>query len=234
MRTPAVASTPAWDSVEMSVEEIIGFATGALCVWLAVRQNVWTFPVGLANNAVYVVLFASSGLYAGAGLQVVYIVLGVLGWVWWVRGGPEGARLTVHRTPPWAWVAAAVAFAGVAAVLVWVLSSHTDSQAPGLDAVTTSLSLVAQLMLGRKWIGNWWVWIVADVIYVWLYVSSGLYLTAVLYAGFIVLCAIGLRDWRRELAAPAALVTPAPGAAVSAGVLESGGDTVDAEQQQVP
>ena len=223
----------------MSVEEIIGFATGAVCVWLAVRQNVWTFPVGLANNAVYVVLFASSGLYAGAGLQVVYIVLGVLGWVWWVRGGPGGDALTVRRTPPWAWAAAAAAVAGTAALLAWVLSVFTDSVAPGLDAVTTSLSLVAQLMLGRKWIGSWWVWIVADVIYVWLYVASGLYLTAVLYSGFIVLCAVGLRDWRRELTAPAtegvsAQVTPAPGAGGSPGVLQAGRDTVDAEQQQVP
>lgn len=222
----------------MSVEEIIGFATGAVCVWLAVRQNVWTFPVGLANNAVYVVLFASSGLYAGAGLQVVYIVLGVLGWVWWVRGGPGGETLTVRRTPAWAWAAAAVAFASLAVVLAWLLGTHTDSTAPGLDAVTTSLSLVAQLMLGRKWIGSWWVWIVADVIFVWLYVTSGLYLTAVLYAGFVVLCAVGLRDWRRELTAPAtegvpAHVTPMLGAVASPGVLESGRDTVDAEEQQV-
>ncbi|MEK8227593.1 nicotinamide mononucleotide transporter family protein [Oerskovia sp. M15] len=76
----------------MSIEEIIGFVTGALCVWLAVRQNVWTFPIGLANNAVYVVLFGSTGLYAGAGLQVVYLVLGALGWYWWVRAGSRTAR----------------------------------------------------------------------------------------------------------------------------------------------
>lgn len=217
----------------MSVEEIIGFVTGALCVWLAVRQNVWTFPVGLANNAVYVVLFASSGFYAGAALQVVYIVLGTLGWVWWVRGGTGGTALVVRRTPRWAWAASAAAFLCLAAVLAWVLGTWTDSEVPTLDAVTTSLSLVAQLMLGRKWIGNWWVWIVADVVYVWMYSTSGLYLTAVLYAGFVVLCAVGLRDWRRELA-PAALVAPAPGADASPGVLQAGRDAVDAEQQQVP
>ena len=56
----------------MSVEEILGFITGAACVWLAVRQNVWTFPVGLANNVVFLVLFTGTGLYANAGLQVVY------------------------------------------------------------------------------------------------------------------------------------------------------------------
>lgn len=158
----------------------------------------------------------------------------MLGWVWWVRGGPAGEALTVRRTPRWAWLAAAVAAAVIAMLLVWVLSTYTDSEVPRLDAVTTSLSLVAQLMLGRKWIGSWWVWIVADVIYVWLYISSALYLTAALYAGFIVLCVLGLRDWRRELVAPAALVTQILGRSCSAGVLQTGGDAVDAEQQQVP
>lgn len=186
----------------MSAEEIIGFVTGAVCVFLAVRQNVWTFPVGIVNNGVYVVLFASTGLYAGAALQVVYLVLGGLGWYWWLRGGTGGGALTVHRTPRWVWPAAVVTVAGLVVLLAWVLSTWTDSSAPVLDAVTTSLSLVAQLMLGRKWIGSWLVWIVADVIFVWLYVSTGLYLTAVLYAGFIGLCLMGLRDWRAALSTP--------------------------------
>jgi nicotinamide mononucleotide transporter len=185
----------------MSAEEIIGFVTGAVCVYLAVRQNVWTFPVGIVNNGVYVVLFGSNGLYAGAALQVVYLVLGALGWYWWLRGGTGGGTLTVHRTPRWVWPAAAVTVAGLVGLLAWVLSTWTDASSPWLDSVTTSLSLVAQLMLGRKWIGNWVVWIVADVIFVWLYLSSGLWLTAVLYAGFIGLCLLGLRDWKAALVA---------------------------------
>ena len=83
----------------MSVEEIIGFATGALCVWLAVRQNVWTFPIGIVNNIVYAILFTSTGLYAGATLQVIYLGLGALGWFWWVRGGSGGGTLAVRPTP---------------------------------------------------------------------------------------------------------------------------------------
>ena len=188
----------------MSVEEIIGFATGALCVWLAVRQNVWTFPIGIVNNIVYAILFTSTGLYAGATLQVIYLGLGALGWFWWVRGGSGGGTLAVRPTPRLAWVLGAVAAVALTLTLVWVLSTWTDSSAPVLDSVTTSLSLVAQLMLGRKWIGNWAVWIVADIIYVALYLSMGLYLTAILYTGFIAMCAVGVRDWRRELAAATA------------------------------
>lgn len=197
--------------MRVSAEEIIGFVTGAVCVFLAVRQNVWTFPVGIVNNAVYVVLFGSSGLYAGAALQVVYLVLGALGWYWWVRGGAGGGTLAVHRTPRWVWPAAVVTVLVLTVLLRWVLGTWTDSPAPGLDAVTTSLSLVAQLMLGRKWIGSWWVWITADVIFVWLYLSTDLRLTAVLYACFVGLCLLGLRDWSRALAvAEGRAVSPSP------------------------
>ncbi|WP_454041028.1 nicotinamide riboside transporter PnuC [Cellulosimicrobium sp. Marseille-Q8652] len=202
----------------MSVEEILGFVTGAACVWLAVRQNVWTFPVGLANNVVFLVLFTGTGLYANAGLQVVYLVLGALGWYWWLRGGPGRGALVVHRTPRAAWVVGIVAAAVCTAVLVAVLTAWTDSTVPFWDALTTSSSLLAQTMLGRKWIGNWWVWIATDVVLVGLYASQGLWLTAVLYVGFVALCVQGLREWsaaRRETVPEvAAEVRPGPGVAV--------------------
>ncbi|MEK8227592.1 nicotinamide mononucleotide transporter family protein [Oerskovia sp. M15] len=97
------------------------------------------------------------------------------------------------------WPVAALSAAVATVLLVWVLSTWTDSTIPFWDALTTSTSLVAQLMLGRKWVGNWWVWIVTDVMLVGLYASQGLWLTAVLYTGFIGLCVLGLRDWSAEL-----------------------------------
>lgn len=179
--------------------EVVGFVTGAVCVWLATRQHVANFPVGIANNVVFAVLFWRAGLLANAGLQVVYLVLAALGWCWWVRGGPAAGRLAVRRAPRAAWPAAAVCAAvltvGVAALLV-----RTDeSVQPWADATTTALSLVAQVMLGRKWVGSWAVWIVTDVLLVALYVSVGLYLTAGLYVLFIGLCVHGWRQWARDL-----------------------------------
>src|ERR671927_891152 len=78
--------------------EVLGFGTGALCVFLAARRNIWNFPIGIANNVVFIVLFVGSALYADAGLQLVYLALGVHGWVAWSRRPPlEGGF--VGRTP---------------------------------------------------------------------------------------------------------------------------------------
>ena len=187
------------DGWAMTWNEVAGFVTGALCVWLVVRQNVWTFPVGIANNVFFIVLFVQAGLYADAGLQVVYIGLGGLGWYWWLRGGPRRTRLVVRRTPRGAWPALVAGVAVVTALLTWALTTWTDSTVAPADALTTAMSLAAQLMLNRKWIGSWWVWITVDVLYVGLYASKGLYLTAVLYLLFIGLCVRGLVEWRAAL-----------------------------------
>lgn len=72
-----------------------------------------------------------------------------------------------------------------------------------MDAFTTILSLAAQYLLNRKTIENWLLWIVADVIYIWLYISRGLQLTAVLYFVFLCLCVAGFLNWRRSLKAQA-------------------------------
>lgn len=51
--------------------EVFGFITGAACVWLLVKENLWNWPVGIVNNLFFLVLFFRSGLYADSGLQVV-------------------------------------------------------------------------------------------------------------------------------------------------------------------
>jgi nicotinamide mononucleotide transporter len=89
----------------------------------------------------------------------------------------------------------------------------TDAALPWLDAALTAFSLVAQWWQARRHVAAWWLWIAVDVIYVGEYVYKHLLITAVLYAGFVALAAIGLRDWRRGArhGAPAEAGTAAAG-----------------------
>ena len=181
----------------MSWTEWAGFITGALCVVLTVRRHIGNFPVGIANNVFFFVLFIDAGLYSDAGLQVVFLGLGVQGWYLWLRGGPDRTRLEIRPLPRRDAITTAVGVAVATTVLTWVLATWTDSTVPFWDAFTTALSLGAQWLLNRKHVANWYVWIVADVIYVALYLYKDLRLTAVLYAGFLGLCLLGLRQWRK-------------------------------------
>src|SRR3978361_377010 len=78
--------------------EVLGFAPGAAWVWFVARQNVVNWPLGIANNVLFIVLFVSAGLFADAGLQVVYIVLALYGWWQWVAGGEARSELPGSRT----------------------------------------------------------------------------------------------------------------------------------------
>ena len=135
---------------------------------------------------------------ADFGLQGVYLILGFYGWWKWLRGGENQTRLALSRSSPSEWIVIAV-FLVLGTWGLRELLHVVNGAAPLWDALTTALSLVAQYLLCRKRIENWFFWIAADVIYVPLYLSKQLPLTALLYGGFLVLCVIGWRRWRKEL-----------------------------------
>jgi nicotinamide mononucleotide transporter len=180
--------------------EVFGFLTGGACVWLVVRQHILNWPLGLLNNVVFFILFMNKRLYADMGLQVVFFALGVYGWWYWLRRGPDSAPVRATHASRRELLAAvafvAAATFGLRELLVWV-----NGAAPVWDAHTTALSLAAQYLLCRKRVENWYFWIVADVVYVPLYVSRDLPLTAVLYGVFLVMCVVGLVAWRRGMRA---------------------------------
>ncbi|MBI1753674.1 MAG: nicotinamide mononucleotide transporter [Acidobacteria bacterium] len=199
-----------------SFMEVFGFITGAACVALLVRQSIWNWPLGIANNLVFIVLFYRTGLYADVGLQGFYIAISLYGWWHWLHGGRDHGKLAVSRIRPLAGLLLALAVAALTATLAWLLRRYTNSTVPVLDSLITALSLVAQFMMTRKWIENWPVWIAANCLSVGLLIYKGLYVASALYAVYQVLCVLGLREWRRELNAVDSETAP-PAATSSAG-----------------
>lgn len=191
----------------MSWVEVFGFVTGAASVWLAVKENVWNWPFALANALFFFVLFFQNQLYGQMGLQVIFFSLAVLGWYRWLRGGEHHTPLHISRiTPRLAVLMAVVTVVATAGMTIYL--RRTNDAAPFLDGLTTVLSLVGQYLLTRKIIENWHVWITADILYIYLYLSQGLYLTAVLFVIFLLMCIAGVREWSRTLHAPRRFATP--------------------------
>jgi len=178
----------------MGITEVLGFVTGAWSVWLTVKENVWNWPIGIANSAFYVIVFAQARLFADSTLNGLYIGLGFLGWYWWLRGGANRTVLRVGRINLiTAGILLVLGLAGTVGMTRFLSSVH-DS-APFLDALTTVLSLIAEFMLARKLLENWYVWITADLIYIGLYSYRSLYLTSVLYGIFLAMCIAGWLRW---------------------------------------
>ena len=186
--------------MQISWIEAIGSLSGALCVWLIVKENVWNWPLGLVNNVFYFVIFYRSRLYADMLLQAFFFSIGVYGWWHWKFGERSQAKLAISRIAPQEWVGLALLIPVLTFALSrWLATVH--DAAPLMDALTTSLSLAAQTLMALKRIEHWWFWIVANLLYIPLYLSRDLPLTAVLYLGFLLLCVSGLREWSRAVRA---------------------------------
>jgi len=186
--------------------EVFGFLTGAACVLLQVRENIWNWPLGIANNLMFLVLFWQNKLYADAGLQIFFMSLSVYGWWKWRFGGKDHSTLAVSRTTRALGIKLAAITVAAAALIYLVLRRFSDSDVPYGDATTTAMSLTAQYMLGRKLIENWLLWIAANVLYLGLYSYKRLYLTAFLYVIFSGMCVMGWKSWKKSAQA---IATPA-------------------------
>jgi nicotinamide mononucleotide transporter len=188
--------------------EWIAAIAGAISVYLSARENIWSWPTAIVNVSLYTFIFYKSGLYSDMGLQVVYLTLSIYGWYQWLHGGEHRARLHVSRASARMWtISAAIA------IVFWIGLSRYTATLPGvslpyLDSGLTTLSLVAQWMMTRKILENWILWIIADIVYVPMYISKELYVTAGLYAVFLVLAVLGLVQWKRSHARDRASVPP--------------------------
>ena len=178
--------------------EAAAVVTGFLCVWLNVRQNIWTWPVTIVSCVLFGVLFFESRLYGTMGLQGLFIAIAIYGWRSWLTGGTGGGRLHVSSIR----LRTGLILAGVTGILLIALyrglSTYTDASFPLLDALTTALSISASWMQARKILESWLVWIVTNLIYIGLYLASALYLTCGLYAAYLVLAVAGYMAWNRS------------------------------------
>lgn len=188
-------------STPLSVAECLGFVTGIACVWLAARNNLWNFPLGIANSALLLLLFFRSRLFADAALQVLFITLNARGWWQWARHGSAPVLPITSASAVQLRIAMLGSVVGIP--LLAAALTLAKGSVPVFDASITVLSVVAQWLMNCRVLQNWWWWMAVDVISIPVYAYKGLYLIAMLYAVFLAICISGYRAWRATLAVPA-------------------------------
>lgn len=199
----------------MSPLELSANTFNLLSVWFSSRNNVHTWWTGIAGCALYGWLFVDVKLYADVTLQLFFIASCVIGWWNWKRGGHraqstgaqpaavEAGAAQITGELPITHVAPLIAVGLTAFAILaatgygWMLHSLTAAANPFIDSMVLTLSILAQLLMVARKIETWPVWFVVDCIAVPLYASKGLYLTAGVYAFFLVLVVMGWVRWSR-------------------------------------
>lgn len=181
-----------------SLLEVIGVITGILCVYFAAKNIIWNWPFAIVSVCVYIVIFFEAKLYADMGLQFYFLGMNIYGWYFWSRKPKSEAKVPVIRITQKETVFSIIGIVVFTAVLGFVLKKGTDAAFPFVDSFCTACSLIAQVLLARKVLENWLIWIFVDVIYVMVYTAKNLHLTAGMYALYLIIAALGYRDWKRD------------------------------------
>lgn len=187
--------------------EVPATITAFANIYLAARANIWNWLFGIFAVILYGIIFYMTRLYGDMTLQVVYLFFQFYGFYQWKYGGEDASALSVSRMPLMQYFYLTGIFFVLFAGFYGVLSHYTNSNTPIIDAFTTALSLIAQWMMCRKWLENWWLWIFMDCMSLYMYMYKHLYLTTGLYAIFIVLCIMGCREWKKAIKPTAASQT---------------------------
>ena len=167
----------------------------AICIILAGRNKVLTWPVGIVATVLFGALFYQAKLYADVTLQVFFVITGMIGWINWKdRALVKEVPTYANRRNLIAYVCLAIAVAGGYGA---ILHHYTDAWAPFIDSGVLTLSILGQFLLMRKHIQTWAVWLAVNTLSVPLYISRDLYLTAFMYSLFWVNAIVSWYYWNK-------------------------------------
>jgi nicotinamide mononucleotide transporter len=180
---------------QMVVLEWTAAGFGVLNIALLIWRSVWNYLFGIVMVSLYIFVFWQERLYAEAALQVFFILAQVYGWRLWLKVGGEDNRVPVRWLDNFSRAVWAVVTLALSVNLGWVMHRFTDATMPYADSAIAGASVAAQLLLAFRRIENWILWILIDIGSIGLYINRGLYPTAGLYGGMLVMSLIGLREW---------------------------------------
>jgi nicotinamide mononucleotide transporter len=188
----------------MNPLEGVAAGLGVINVALGGRRSIWNYPFGIAMVSLYFFVFLGQKLYSDMLLQVFFLVVQLYGWWNWLRSKAEAGEVVVLVMD---WAARARWLAGCAvatAVWGWLMHRYTDASYPWWDAAVAMMRVAAQILMSRRYLENWMLWIAVDLAPIPLYAVKDLRPTVALYVIFLALSIAGLVHWaaiRRRRAA---------------------------------
>ena len=170
---------------------------------LAVRENIWCWYCAFASTAIYTVLFWDVSLLMESALNVYYMGMAIFGWYQWTRGhaasGGTDTGITIRSLTRNQHLIIIVAIGNLSLVSGYLLSQYSEAAWPYVDSFTTWASVVTTYLVAKKFLENWLYWIVIDTVSIPLYLDRGLPLTALLFAGYVVIAFAGYVSWKGHL-----------------------------------
>lgn len=183
----------------MSLTELLGFLFALAGILLAIKQIKWNWISNIISSLFYLFAFYEIQLYADAGLQILFIVMSIIGFINW--NNPKYASLEavsrLNRKEIWSY---SVGFIITAVAIITITYTYTNSDVPFWDGGLTAASILTTFMAIKKKIESWLLWMLIDALYIPLYLYKSYILSSILYAIYIILAYLAYREWKKHLA----------------------------------
>ena len=162
---------------------------------LAVKQDVKCWFAAIISSTLYFFIMYKAGLYMEAWLQIFYIIMAFYGIQQWTVTNNNQSKFIVRswRWNTHFWVIAIIIILAIITGLL--LEKFTNAALPFLDGLTTWGAIITTYMVAKRLLENWIYWFVIDMISIYLFLSRGLFLTAILFCIYLVIIFFGYRSW---------------------------------------
>lgn len=189
----------------VSYVEFIGTLFGLVSVYFASRANILTWPFGIINEIFLFILFFQVQLYADMFLQVYFFVVTLYGWYNW-KSRSNSAQISEMKLK---YRLIIFAFTVIATIISGYLFSNIHlylpvyfkiaASYPLADSFIMASSIVATVLLARKKIETWILWIAVDITAVIIYYQKEIYFLALEYFVFLGMACYGLYNWNKKM-----------------------------------
>jgi nicotinamide mononucleotide transporter len=176
----------------MSYIEIIAVFFSLISVILTAKNKIWCWPVGIIGAIFYGILFYQNQIWANMVLQSIFISQSIYGWYKWRK--KDKKRISWLRKSMRTYIIATI---GLSTTIIYMILLNYGDNSPLLDSITTTLSLTAMMLMAYRKMDSWVIWIISDIIFICLFISAGLYLSAFIYFIFLINAIFGLINWSK-------------------------------------
>ena len=177
--------------------EITAVIFAILYLILAVKQNILCWIAGIISSVLYFFIMQKAELYMEAYLQVFYVVMGIYGWSQWSASNASNPSFIVNTWSKYQHMIAISIILALSLLSGFLLERYTDAALPFLDALVSWGAVVATYMVAKKLLENWIYWFVIDATSIFLFIERDLWLSAVLFATYLVIIFFGYQSWNK-------------------------------------
>lgn len=179
--------------------EYIAVAFGIISVLLSRIENIWVYPTGIINTALFIYISFRGGLYAEASVNIYYTIMSILGWIWWTQKREGKKIISIQYSNTKEWYITLEFFILCWIGLYFVLHYFTNSTVPLADAFASATAYTAMWLMAKKKIEHWLWWMATNIASIPLYSIKGYVFTSFQFIVFLVLAILGWIEWKRRI-----------------------------------